>query len=87
METLEIWKWSLVAAGAVILVVAVLLVAILRTARSIDQHALEIWNTGKNIAANTVSIWMLDRTNEIARDMLTTAQSIDASLKSLTRSA
>jgi hypothetical protein len=57
--------------------------AIIVTARSIDHHALEIWNVGKNIAANTVSIWMLNRTNQIAREILTTAQSIDAGVRSL----
>jgi hypothetical protein len=83
MDPLTIWTWSLVGGGVVILIVAALLLAIIVTARSIDNHALEIWKVGKSIAANTVSIWMLNRTNHIAREILTTAQSMDAAVKSL----
>ena len=83
MDPLTIWTWSLVGGGVVILIVVALLLAIIVTARRIDNHALEIWKVGKSIAANTVSIWMLNRTNQIAREILTTAQSMDAAVKSL----
>jgi hypothetical protein len=83
MDALTIWKWSLLGGAVVILIVAVLLIAIIVTARRIDKHALAIWIAGKNIAANTVSIWMLDRTNEVAAEILETAQSIDSSLKTV----
>lgn len=83
MDPNAIWIWSLVGGAVVILLVAALLLAILATARSIDKHALDLWTVGKNIAANTVSIWMLNRTNQIAREILATAQSMDTSLKSL----
>jgi len=81
MDALTIWKWSLLGGAVVILIVAVLLIAIIVTARRIDKHAFAIWIAGKNIAANTVSIWMLDRTNEVAAEILETAQSIDSTLK------
>ena len=71
-----IWAYSLVAGVVVILIVAILLIAILVTARRIDYHANEIWEAGKKIAANTVSIWMLERTNAAAADILGTAKSI-----------
>lgn len=83
MDPMALWTWSLVAGGVVILVVALLLIAIIVTARSIDNHALEIWTVGKNIAANTVSIWMLNRTNQLARQILDAALSVDGTLKSL----
>lgn len=83
MDPITIWMWSLIAGGIVIIVVACLLIAIIVTARSIDSHALEIWKTGKNIAANTVSIWMLDRTNQVAQKILRAALSIDGNLKTL----
>ena len=83
MDPITIWTWSLAAGAVVILIVAVLLIAIIVTARSIDKHALAIWNVGKNIAANTVSIWMLDRTNEVAAEILDTAKSIDLTLKAV----
>ena len=83
MDPITIWTWSLIAGGVVILIVAVLLLAIIATARSIDKHAQDIWTVGKSIARNTVSIWMLDRTNQVAGEILGTALSIDATLKSL----
>jgi len=83
MDPLTIWAWSLVAGAVVIVIVAALLIAILVTARSIDKHALAIWTAGKNIAANTVSIWMLNRTNEVAGEILETAHSIDSTLKTV----
>ncbi len=83
MNPMTLWTWSLLAGGVVILIVAALLLAILTTARRIDQHALDIWNAGKSIARNTVCIWMLDKTNQVAGEILATAQSIDATLKSL----
>lgn len=86
MDSLTIWTWSLIAGGVVILIVAALLVAIIVTARSIDKHAQDVWTVGKSIARNTVSIWMLDRTNQVAGEILRTAQSIDSTLKSLASS-
>ena len=87
MDTMTVWTWSLAAGGVVILIVAVLLLAIIFTARSIDRHAKNIWTVGKSIARNTVSIWMLDRTNQVARDILSAAVSIDGTLKSLAAGA
>lgn len=83
MDPITIWTWSLIAGAVVIAIVAVLLLAIIATARSIDRHALDIWTVGKSIAANTVSIWMLDRTNQLAREILATAQSIDETTRAL----
>ncbi|HZD42380.1 MAG TPA: hypothetical protein VE131_16780 [Terriglobales bacterium] len=83
MDPMTLWIWSLAAGGLVIVIVALLLVAIIVTARRIDAHACEVWTAGKNIAANTVSIWMLHRTNQLARQILNTAASIDGTLKSL----
>jgi len=76
MDSITIWTYSLIAGGAVILIVAALLILIVLTARKIDYHAKQIWLAGKNIAGNTVSIWMLKDTNVVAGDILKTAQSI-----------
>ena len=83
MDSLTLWGWSLAAGGVVIVVVALLLIAIIATARRIDHHAREIWTVGKNIAGNTVSIWMLNRTNQVAGKILATTQSIDTNLKAV----
>lgn len=85
MDPITIWIWSLVGGVVVILIVAALLLAIIFTARSIDKHARDIWQAGKEIAANTVSIWMLNRTNQVAAQILERAQSIDQTLASLAR--
>ena len=73
---MTIWTYSLIAATVVVLIVAALLIAIVLTARKIDDHAKDIWQAGKLIAGNTVSIWMLKDTNIVAGDILKTAQSI-----------
>lgn len=76
MDTITIWTYALMAGAVVVLIVAALLIAIVVTARKIDYHARQIWQAGKNIAGNTVSIWMLKDTNAVAGDILNTAQSI-----------
>lgn len=83
MDSITIWTWSLIAGGVVILIVAVLLIAIAVTARRIDKHAQDVWIVGKSIARNTASIWLLDRTNQVAGEILASGQAIDADLKSL----
>lgn len=76
MDSVTIWTYSLIAGAAVILIVAALLIAIIVTARSIDSHAKNIWIAGKNIAANTASIWMLKDTNAVAGQILSGAEEI-----------
>ena len=76
LDSTTLWTYSLIAGVAVILIVAVLLILIIVTARSIDKHAKNIWIAGKNIAANTVSIWMLQETNAVAGQILAGAGEI-----------
>ena len=76
MDTTTLWLVTLGIALVVVLVVAVLLIWIARTAERIDVHALDIWEAGKSIAANTVQIWHLHKTNEVAGEILTGAQTI-----------
>lgn len=77
MDTMTLWTYSLVAGAVVILIVAALLVMLIAAARRVDRHALDIWEAGKQIAGNTVSIWMLGVTNRVAGQILEGAQSID----------
>ncbi len=90
MDPMTLWKISWAIGALVVVIVAVLLLLIIAAARSIDRRANEIWIAGKQIAANTVSIWMLQKTNAVAGDILTTAKgiaggagAIDAKLSSL----
>ena len=75
MDVITLWWLTLGIALAVIVVVAILLI-IIAAANRIDRHALAIWEAGKNIAANTVEIWHLQKTNEVAGQILRTAQAI-----------
>lgn len=78
MDAMTLWKISWAIGAVVVVIVAVLLLVIIAAARSIDKHAAAIWLAGKQIAANTVSIWMLEKTNGVASDILTTAKGIAA---------
>jgi hypothetical protein len=62
MSVVDMWWLSLAIFGVVVVVVAVLLGVIIAAAKSIDRHAGAIWVVGKEIAGNTVSIWMLEQT-------------------------
>ena len=64
MANVHLWSLSLTIAAAVIVVVAVLLGLIIAAAKRIDAHAAAIWIVGKQIAGNTVAIWMLEHTND-----------------------
>ena len=61
MTVIDLWWLSLALFAAVIAVVALLLGLIISTAKSIDRHAGAIWVVGKQIAGNTVAIWMLEQ--------------------------
>lgn len=76
MDVIQLWWLTLGIAAVVILVVAALLVWIARAAERIDAHAKDVWTAGKSIAANTVQIWHLHKTNEVAGEILVGAQTI-----------
>lgn len=77
MTTLELWWLALALSALVVVVVAVLLGLIISAAKSIDRHALGIWTVGKQIAGNTVSIWMLEKTNDQLEHMANTTRAIE----------
>ena len=76
MDPMTLWKISWAIGAVVVLIVAALLLIIIAAARSIDRNAATIWSVGKQIAANTVSIWMLQKTNVVAGEILETAKGI-----------
>jgi hypothetical protein len=77
MTVHELWWLSLALAAVVVVVVAALLGLIVAAAKSIDAHAQQIWVAGKQIAGNTVSIWMLEKTNEHLSEMLDALGSVE----------
>lgn len=92
MDVTSLWWLSIAIFAVVIVVVAVLLGLIIATARRIDTHAAAIWNVGKQIAGNTVAIWMLDRANRQLGEVLgavkalgATSASMDQTLRGLAR--
>lgn len=85
MDSMTLWKISWAIGAAVVLVVAVLLLTIIAYAKSIDRRAGEIWTVGKQIAANTVSIWMLQKTNVVVGEILKTVKQVAAQAGSIDR--
>lgn len=69
----QIWILTLVVYAVVLVVVAVLLTLILRTARDIHAGVEAIWTVGQQIANNTIHIPLLHRTNQIAGRILDSA--------------
>jgi len=83
MDTMTLWTYSLIAGAVVILIVAALLIMLIAAANRVDKHASAIWEAGKSIAGNTVSIWMLGVTNRVAGEILEGAKSINARATSI----
>lgn len=76
-ETIQqLWITTLVIYVVVVAVVAFLLTGILRTARQIRGGVAAIWNTGQQIANNTVHIALLEKTNAAAGQILESAKGI-----------
>ncbi len=74
--TQQLWFISLGVAVVVVIIVAILLEMIVRTAGGINGLVHSIWIGGKRIAANTVTIALLGETNDIAGKILGSASEI-----------
>lgn len=83
MNVTKLWWFSLAIFTAVIGVVAALLGLVIQAARSIDRHAADIWTVGKQIAGNTVSIWILGRMNDQVTQMIDTTRSLEKTVSSM----
>ncbi|MDR7534273.1 MAG: hypothetical protein QN183_03295 [Armatimonadota bacterium] len=71
-----VWSVSILLGLVVTVVVALLLQAILNTARLILKVASDIWTDGQRVANNTVHIAMLDRTNYVLGGILAEAGAV-----------
>lgn len=83
MTTETWWLLSLGIGAAIVAVVAALLGLVIAAARDIDRHAQDIWIVGKEIAGNTVSIWMLQRTNELLGEARSSIERLEETLVSV----
>lgn len=73
-ETIQaMWTITLAIYGVVLVVVAVLLGLIVMTARRIRAGVGAIWVVGQKIANNTIHIALLQQTNDVADQILTSA--------------
>ncbi len=60
---LLVWWWAALGAGLVVAVVVLLLLhRLLQVVRQIEDGAEAVWATGKDVARNTATTWMLDAT-------------------------
>lgn len=80
----QYWWLALALFAVVTVVVAALLSWIIAAAKSIDRHAEAIWTVGKQIAGNTVSIWMLEHSNRSLQRIERAADGAARSVASLT---
>ena len=72
-DDVRLWWLAVGLAVVVVLVVAVLLELIVRTAHRIHHTVSDIWTGGTHIAQNTVTIALLERTNYLAGELLGSA--------------
>ena len=72
------WRLWMIVAAVIIVVAAVLLITIWLTARSILAHAIRALNAAEKIRQQTLPIWELQTSNEVAEELLATVQSIEA---------
>lgn len=71
------WRLWLGVAALVVVVAAALLITIWMTARGIYREAVRALNAAQKIRENTMPIWALATTNEVASDILATVEQIE----------
>ena len=76
-ELWSAWRLWMALAAAIIVVAAVLLIMIWRTARGILAEALRALRAAEKIRESTNPIWALATTNDVAATMLATVQHIE----------
>ena len=76
-ELWSAWRMWMALAAMIIVVAAVLLIMIWRTARGIYAEALRALRAAEKIRESTNPIWALATTNDVAATMLATVQHIE----------
>lgn len=71
-----IWTLTLVIYAVVVVVVATVLTLIVVTARRIHAGVSAIWTVGQKVANNTIHIALLERTNHLAGQILSSAKGV-----------
>jgi len=77
------WTYGFIVGGAVVLIVAVLLITILLVARNIRRLAAEALSVAAEIETNTKPIWGVAGANDIVKDIARAAQSLEGRVKGI----
>jgi hypothetical protein len=77
------WGFGFVIGGAIVLVVALLLIAILLVARNIRHLAAEALSAASEIESVTKPIWNIGAANGIIKEIAVAARSIELRVKSI----
>jgi len=77
------WTMGFVIGGAIVLVVALVLIVILLVARKIRRLGLEALSVAGEIEAATNSIWGIEGANNLVKDIARGAQSIETRVKGI----
>ena len=85
MVDLGTWGLWMGVAGVVVVIAAGLLITIWLTARKIYAHALRALKAAEAIRLNTLPIWELQSTNEVAVQLLATVRAIEGKGGALAR--
>ena len=79
------WTMGFIIGGAIVLVVALVLIVILLVARKIRRLGLEALSVAGEIEAATNSIWGIEGANNLVKDIARGAQSIETRVKGIAR--
>jgi len=77
------WTMGFIICGAIVLVVALVLIVILLVARKIRRLGLEALSVAGEIEAATNSIWGIEGANNLVKDIARGAQSIETRVKGI----
>ncbi len=77
------WTLGFIISGAIVLVVALLLIVILFVARKIRRLGAEALSVAGEIEAATNSIWGIEGANNLVKEIARGAQSIEGRVKGI----
>ncbi len=83
MTETDLWWVAIAAITGGTVVVAVLLGLVIAITHKIDGHVDGTWIAARQVAGNTVSIWMLERTNEHLADVAEEARALQRRAESI----
>ncbi len=83
MTETDLWWLAIAAITTGTVVIAVLLGLLIAVANRIDGSVDGTWIAARQVAGNTVSIWMLERTNDQLAEVVEEARSLQRRAESI----